>query len=251
MIQPDCICSPSEEVWEDILGICDNTLRMMTIAPELPEAGLMIQRCLNSGAVPSFGHSEASYEETRKGFEQGISHVTHLFNAMLSLHHREPGPLAAIAEHSSCTVQLISDGVHIHKALIPLVYRALESRRIALITDGMQAMGLPEGAYVYNGIPYRSEGGAARYHDGTLIGTSLGLNDILKRFMAFTGCSLSEALETVTSVPAGILGISDRTGLIREGMNADILFIDNELQIKGVVAGGELRLQDETVVENK
>ncbi len=175
MILPECICDPSPLVMDDIERLSGDSLRMMTIAPELTGSLEIIRRLADSGVIASFGHSSASYEQALKGIEAGITHVTHLFNAMPSLHHRSPGPLLAIFKADGPTVQIIPDGVHLHHRVIKFAYELLGADRCVTITDGLQAMGLPEGRYVYNGIEYESKGGSARYHDGTLIGTTLGM----------------------------------------------------------------------------
>jgi N-acetylglucosamine-6-phosphate deacetylase len=218
-------------------------LKMMTIAPEIEGNIEIIEALCDNNIVASFGHSYANYQETVGGFEAGINHVTHLYNAMQSIHHREPGPLPAIFENSEVTTQVISDGVHIHPRMIALSYKLLGCDRIVLITDGIQAMGLPDGKYVYNGIPYESRNGAARYHDGTLIGTALGLSDILKRFMEFTGTPLAEAIKTVTTNPANVIGLADRKGVVKEGYDGDIVLMKSDQTIAATVVAGEIVYQ--------
>ncbi len=240
MIQPECIGEPSPELMGRILELCGDSLKMLTLAPERDGSTEIIRQCLDNGIIPSFGHSEADYAQTLEALKSGISHATHLFNAMMPIHHRKPGPVPALAAHGQAVIQLIPDGVHIHSALIPHILRLFGHDRIALITDGMQAMGLPEGKYVYNGIEYTSEGGTARYHDGTLIGTSLGLIDILKKYMAFTGSELYKALETVTRVPARVLGLEKSKGLIKPGMDADIVLLDEHLDVSAVFVRGNM-----------
>jgi len=188
MIQPDCLCPPSPQVLDEILRTANGRLSMMTIAPELPDCPAVIRHLADSRVVASFGHSAATYEQTKEGFEAGISHVTHLFNTMHSIHHRSPGPLVAIFETEGITAQIIPDGVHLHPSIVKLAFNMLGAERIIPITDGMQAIGLPEGKYVYNGIEYESKSGTARYEDDTLIGTALGLSQLLDRFATFTNC---------------------------------------------------------------
>jgi N-acetylglucosamine-6-phosphate deacetylase len=243
MIQTDSICQTGLTVFDKIQENISPHLKMMTIAPELEGNIKIIEALCDNNIVASFGHSYANYHETVDGIEAGISHVTHLYNAMQSIHHREPGPLPAIFENPAVTAQVISDGVHIHPRMVALTHRILGCDRIVLITDGIQAMGLPDGRYVYNGIPYESKEGAARYHDGTLIGTALGLSDILKRFMAFTDTSLSEAIKTVTSNPANVLGIADHKGYLKEGYDADIALMRPDGSIAATIVGGQVVYQ--------
>lgn len=240
MILPECICKPSMEVFDEILGITDGSLKMMTIAPELPESPGIIRSLVETGVVASFGHSSATYEQTLDGFNAGISHVTHLFNAMPSVHHRAPGPLVAIFETENVTAQLITDGVHIHPAVLRLAYEMLGPARSIPITDGMQAIGLGDGKFIYNGVEYESKQGAARYKDGTLIGTALGLSQMLKRFIEFTNCPLDIAIKTVTENPARILGVEDRKGAIGVGKDADLVILDDNLLVRATIVGGRV-----------
>jgi len=240
MIQPGCICGPSMEVLDEILDITGGKLAMMTIAPEL-EGGLeIIRRLVGSNIVASFAHSGADYQQTVAGIAAGISHVTHLFNAMSGVHHRSPGPLVAIFENENVTAQLITDGVHIHPSVLKLAFEILGPERIVLITDGMQAMGLPDGKYIYNGVEYESREGAARYKDGTLIGTALGLSELVKRFISFTGCGLDDAVKTVTENPAKVLGLADRKGTIAVGKDADLVLLNDDLSVRATIVGGKI-----------
>jgi N-acetylglucosamine-6-phosphate deacetylase len=244
MIQADSICQTGLSVFEKIQEQIDPHLKMMTIAPELEGNGDIIKALCKNRIVASFGHSYANYQETVKGIHEGITHVTHLYNAMRGIHHREPGPLPAIFENPGVTTQVISDGVHIHPRMVALSHKLLGCDRIVLITDGIQAMGLPDGKYVYNGIPYESKEGAARYHDGTLIGTALGLSDILKRFMEFSGVPLIEAIKTVTSNPANVIGIDDHKGYLKEGYDADIVLLKSDQTVAATIVGGRLCFRD-------
>jgi len=240
MIQPGCICPALMEVLDKILDITGGKLAMMTIAPELAGGLEIIRRLVDSNIVASFAHSGADYEQTVAGIKAGISHATHLFNAMSGVHHRSPGPLVTIFENENVTAQLIADGVHIHPSVLKLAFEILGPERIVLITDGMQAMGLPDGKYIYNGVEYESKEGAARYKDGTLIGTALGLSELVKRLISFTGCGLDVAVKTVTENPAKVLGLEDRKGSIAVGKDADLVLLDEDLSVHTTIVGGKI-----------
>lgn len=231
MIQPDCICQPDLDALMTIYDLCGDHLRMMTIAPELAGCEALVQSLVQQRCIASLGHTSSSYEQTLAGFAAGIDHVTHLFNAMPSLHHRQPSPLAAIFENQAVTAQVIPDGVHIHPAVLRMTFRALGPERFVTITDGMQALGLPDGMHEYNGIPYESSNGAARYHDGTLIGTALGLDGLIQRLMKFTDCSLATAVKTVTENPARLLGLAQKKGAVRVGLDADLVLLNDDLTV--------------------
>jgi len=240
MILPECVCRPSMQVLDEIQGITSGQLKIMTIAPELSESLNIIRSLVGSGVVASFGHSNATYEQTLDGFDAGISHVTHLFNAMPSVHHRAPGPLVAIFRTQSVTAQLITDGVHIHPAVLRFAFETLGPGRSMPITDGMQAIGLGDGKFIYNGIEYESRQGTARYKDGTLIGTALGLSQMLGRFIEFTNCPLDVAIKTVTENPAKLLGIEGRKGTIATGKDADLVLLDDDLSVHATIVGGRI-----------
>ncbi len=243
MIQPDCIAEPSPGVLRDIQKLLGSTLKMMTIAPELPQSADLIKTLVDSGTVAAFGHSKATYEEAIRGFEAGISHVTHLFNAMPPLLHRDPGPLAAIFERPDISCQVITDGVHIHPSVIRLAFNAVGPGRFVTITDGMHAMGLPDGQYTYNNLQYESRDGTARYKDGTLIGTALGLNHMLARLTRFTQCSLAVAIRTVTENAARVLGLSKKKGSVAPGKDADLVILDDGFSVRATIVAGRVVYQ--------
>ena len=240
MIQPECICPPSLQLLNEIQDLTNGHLKIMTIAPELPDSQRIIQSLINSNVIASFGHSSATYEQTLDGFNTGISHVTHLFNAMPSFHHRAPGSLLAIFQTKHITAQLITDGVHVHPAVLKFAFEMLGPNRIITITDGMQALGLGDGKFIYNGIEYESKNGTARYKDGTLIGTALGLSQILEKLIAFTGCPLDVAIKTVTQNPAELLGLEDRKGTIAPGKDADLVLLDHDCSVHTTIVAGKI-----------
>ena len=243
MILPECIRAPSLQLLQKIQDVTNGRLKMMTIAPELPGNIRIIQRLVDSDVVASFGHSNATYEQTLAGFDAGISHVTHLFNAMPPLHHRSPGPLLAIFETKSITAQLICDGVHTHPSVLRFAFELLGPQRIIPITDGMQAIGLPDGSYFYNGIEYQAKDGTARYKDGTLIGTALGLSQLLRKLVTFTACLLDTAIKTVTENPARLLGIQERKGAIAPGKDADLVLLEHDYSVHTTIVGGKIVYQ--------
>jgi N-acetylglucosamine-6-phosphate deacetylase len=216
---------------------------MMTVAPELPRNLTITKSLVDSNIIASFGHSNATYEQTLDGFNAGISHVTHMFNTMPSIHHRAPGPLVAIFQTENITAQLITDGVHIHPAVIKLAFENLGPNRTIPITDGMQAIGLGNGNFIYNGIEYESRNGAARYKDGTLIGTALGLSQLLIKFIDFTGCPFDVAIKTVTHNPAKLLGLEDKKGTIAIGKDADLVLLDNDHSVYATIVAGKIVFQ--------
>jgi N-acetylglucosamine-6-phosphate deacetylase len=239
-LDPRSIYYPSQKALDEILNVTDNKLRMMTIAPEMDGNLEVIKKLVTKNIVASFGHSNASYEEVNNGIKAGISHVTHIFNAMPSLSHRLPGPLLAIFEDENISAQIISDGVHLHPGIVNLIYKLIAADRCICITDGVQAIGLPEGRYFYNEVEYESRDGSAKYLDGTLIGTAIGLNEIVKRFKEFTNCSLDTAIHTATKNPSKLLGIYDRKGSIDVGKDADLILMNEKFEINTTIVRGNV-----------
>ncbi len=230
----------TEDRLNEILEASGITLKMMTIAPELPQSDLLIKLLKNANVIPSLGHTDADYYITLDCFNKGVNHVTHLCNAMNPLKHREPGPIPAIINNGNVSCQIISDGHHIHPGMIKFLYKTLGIDNIVLITDGIQAMGLPDGRYVYNGREYTSLEGAAKYDDGTLIGSSFPLIKIVKKFIEFTGCSLSEAITAASYNPAKVLGITNSKGSLEVGKDADLILFDEQFDVKHVFIHGNL-----------
>ena len=237
-IVPESIAAPSTRILDEILNETGDSLKIMCVAPEITGNENIIRRLRDAGIIAAFGHSDAGYEETRKGFRIGINHVTHLFNAMRPLHHREPGPLAAIFEEPGINTELIVDSHHVHPSLVRMAWKLKNKSEIACITDGISGMGLPEGTYTYNKKQYTSRDGLARYLDGTLIGSTMSLCNIARNFSNFTGAGFKEAIDTVTANPSRILGISNRKGGIENGKDADIVLIDPSFNVQYTIIAG-------------
>lgn len=240
MIREDGIRGCSLSYLNKIIKLTDGKLKMMTIAPELKGAIGAIKKLRKEKIIASFGHSDASIEQAKEGIKAGITHATHIFNAMRSIHHRDPGPLPALLTDDKVSIQLIADGVHVHPEIIKLILKLKGVKNICLITDSMSSMGLRDGKYTYDGWNYESKNGACRYRDGTLIGTALPLNKMVKRMMEFTGISLPDALKMVTINPAKVLGIDNRKGSIGEGKDADLVIMDKDLNVDMTIVGGEV-----------
>lgn len=214
-------------------------VRLVTLAPELPWAGQAIAELARRGVVVSAGHSLATFDEAAAGFEAGARYATHLFNAMPTLHHREPGLVAAALADPRVTVGLIPDGLHVHPALVRLLWQWLGPDRLNLVSDAMAAMGMPPGEYVLGDYHVTVDDDSARLGNGTLAGCVLSLDAILRAFVTFTGATAAEALPTVTSTPARLLGLGDRLGRIAPGYDADLVLLSSDLRVVETFVGGE------------
>jgi N-acetylglucosamine-6-phosphate deacetylase len=218
----------------------DRGVRLVTLAPELPGADELVRILSARGVVVSAGHSMATYEGARAGIEAGITYGTHLFNAMPRLGHREPGLIGALLGDQSVTVGVIADGVHLHPGIVSLIWQAGGPTRVNLVTDAMAALGMPPGRYGLGDWEVISDGEAARLADGRLAGSVLSLDQAVRNLVKFAGCSPAQAISTVTSVPASVLGLGSSRGHIAPGSRADLVLLDNELRVVTTVVGGEV-----------
>lgn len=217
-----------------------NGVRLVTLAPELPGALPLISALSERGVLVSAGHSAATYEQAKAGIGAGIRYGTHLFNAMPVLQHREPGLPGALLTDSRTVVGLIADGVHTHPAIVSLAWQALGSCRLNLVTDAMAALGMPPGTHRLGDYDVVVDGHSARLADGTLAGSILSLDQALRNLVAMTGCSLEEALPTMTSTPARAMGLADERGLLAPGLAADLVVLTSDLQVHSTIVGGEV-----------
>jgi N-acetylglucosamine-6-phosphate deacetylase len=214
-------------------------VRLVTLAPELSSAHELI-RCLRErGVVVSAGHSMATYEQAAAALEAGVAYGTHLFNAMPPLDHRRPGLAALLLADPRAVVGLIADGVHLHPGLVNLVWRAKGAPGINLVTDAMAALGMPAGRYKIGDFEAVVDADSARLPDGRLAGSVLSLDQALRNLIRFTGCSLGDALTTVTRVPARLLGLTDH-GEIAPGLLADLVLLTPDGEVRMTIARGEV-----------
>jgi N-acetylglucosamine-6-phosphate deacetylase len=218
---------------------------MMTIAPEVDGALDVIRELVAQGIVASFGHSNADYEQTQAGIQAGISHVTHIYNTMRLIHHRDPGPVPAIFEHPEVTIQLICDGIHLHPHMVRYIQQQFGWDRCVCITDGMRSIGMPDGSYSYYGQDFESKDSVAHYQDGTLIGSTLDLLKMMLNLKHFTGCSLEEAVAAASTNPAKVLDLGDQKGTVEVGKDADLVILDEDFSVWGTIIGGKVIYQRE------
>lgn len=199
-------------------------VRLVTLAPELDGALAVITALAARGVVVSAGHSVATYAQAQAGFAAGAAYGTHIFNAMPTLAHREPGLPGALLTTPGQVVGLIPDGVHTHPAIVALVWRMKGAGGLTLVTDAMAALGMPPGKYMLGDQEVTVSERDARLPSGTLAGSVLALDEALRSLLRSAGCPLQEALPTITSTPAAVLGLADR-GRLAPGAVADLSLI--------------------------
>jgi N-acetylglucosamine-6-phosphate deacetylase len=215
-------------------------VRLVTLAPELPGALAVTEALSSRGVLVSAGHSMATYEQAVAGFDAGVRYGTHLFNAMPSLLHRDPGLPGALLTDERATVGLIADGIHTHPVMVKLVWQALGPRRLNLVTDAMAALGMPPGKHMLGDYEVQVDGVSCRLADGTLAGSILAMDEALRNLIALAGCTLEEALQTVTTTPARAIGLEYERGQIAPGFVADLVLLSPDLRVRGAVVAGHL-----------
>ncbi|MCM1219170.1 MAG: N-acetylglucosamine-6-phosphate deacetylase [Lachnospiraceae bacterium] len=228
----ECIFPPDADFFRECNASCGNLIRLVTLAPNMPGA-LDFIRELKEETVISLGHTSSDYETAKEAFENGASHVTHLFNAMNPLSHRAPGLIGAAAEREDCYAELICDGIHIHESMVRSAF-SLFPGRIVLISDSMRATGMADGTYDLGGQQVTVNGRLATLDNGTIAGSVTDVFDGMRNAVSF-GISLEEAVAAATMNPAKSIGIYDETGSLTPGKRADILLVDRELQINKIL----------------
>jgi N-acetylglucosamine-6-phosphate deacetylase len=211
-------------------------VRLVTLAPELPGAGALIDLLIERGVTISAGHSDATSEEASAAFDRGIHTVTHLFNAMRPFRHRDPGLAGAALVRDDVVVQIILDGIHLASDTARLVWRAAAGR-VALVTDATAGAGRSDGAYSVGGVDVVIRHGVARRPEGVLAGSALTMIEAVRNLHAL-GVPLADALGAATAVPARVLG-TPAAGRLTPGIAADIVVLTDTLEIERVLVAGE------------
>jgi N-acetylglucosamine-6-phosphate deacetylase len=226
------------------LAVADRLLagggvRMLTLAPELRGALELVRVAAAAGVVVSMGHTGATYGEASAAVDAGARAATHVFNAMRPFHHREPGVLGAALDLDGVTCEVICDGVHVDAAAMRLLVRSKGPARIALVTDAIEATGLPDGDYRLGARPISVVGGRATLPESeTIAGSTLTMARALRTAVELCGVAVEDAARMASTTPAELLGIADRKGLLAAGRDADVAILDPDLSLAGVLARG-------------
>jgi N-acetylglucosamine-6-phosphate deacetylase len=219
----------------------DGAIRMVTLAPERPGGDDAITRLVDAGVVVAVGHTDATYQQTRRAIERGATVGTHLFNAMRPLHHREPGPALALLEDPRVTVELIADSVHVHPAVVHATVQAAGPDRVALVTDATAAAGADDGDYQLGAVPVEVVDGVARVRGTSTIAGSTATMDRLFGMAAGLGpdrdAALIAAVRLTSTTPARALGI-DGAGSLRVGGAANLVVLEQDFTVRTVMTGG-------------
>ncbi|MER5943768.1 N-acetylglucosamine-6-phosphate deacetylase [Streptomyces sp. NPDC001928] len=213
---------------------------MVTLATELPGGIESVRLLAEHGVIAAIGHTDATYEQTVEAIEAGATVATHLFNAMPPLGHREPGPIAALLEDERVTVELINDGTHLHPASLQLAFHHAGADRVAFITDAMDAAGFGDGRYMLGPLEVEVADGVARLVEGgSIAGSTLTLDRAFKRAVTIDRLPVEDAVAALSANPAKLLGRYDRIGSLEPGKDADLVVLDSDFDVKGVMRRGE------------
>ena len=227
---------PDFEAFRELYEGSGGLLRIVDLAPELEGAADFARRASKLCTV-SVAHTDADYEQTRAVYEAGASHLTHLYNAMPSIHHRKPGVIGAASEREDVKAELICDGLHVHPSSVRMAFKLFPGR-ICLISDSLRCCGMPDGEYELGGQQVYLREGVARLADGTIAGAASNLFCDLRNAVAF-GIPEEEAIRAATLTPAREIGREGEIGSIAPGCLADFLVCGENLELREVYMGGE------------
>ncbi|MEU0393384.1 N-acetylglucosamine-6-phosphate deacetylase [Streptomyces sp. NPDC006208] len=232
-----------------LIDAARGTARMVTLATELPGGIDSVRLLAEHGVIAAIGHTDATYEQTVEAIDAGATVATHLFNAMPALGHRAPGPIAALLEDERITVELINDGTHLHPAALELAFHRAGAGRVAFITDAMDAAGFGDGRYELGPLEVEVKDGVARLVEGgSIAGSTLTLDTAFRRAVTVDRLPVEDVVRAISANPARLLGMYDRVGSLEPGKDADLVVLDAEFTLKGVMRRGHWVHADGTVV---
>jgi len=234
---PEFIKLPSAELLEQFIHAAKGNAQILTIAPELLGAMPCIDAAREAGLVVAIGHTDATYEQARAAFAHGAHHAVHVYNAMRPFSHRDSGVIGAVLTTPEVTAELIADGVHVDETAMRLLLQAKGAGGVVLISDGIAATGMPDGKYMLGTFEVTVSGGVCRNAEGKLAGSTLTLDRALRNIVNL-GTALGDALRMLTLNPATLLGIEFKKGSLRPGADADLLLLDDALNITQVWTRG-------------
>ena len=240
--QPEeCMIAPTVENYLSFAGEHPDFVKKISLAPEIEGAVDLIKYLREQNVVVSIGHTDATYEEAVKAIEAGATSGTHTYNAMTPLKHREPGVVGAVMLHDEVYAELILDGIHVSFPAAKILSKMKGADKLILITDSLEAAMLPDGTYELGNQKVYVKDGQARLKSGNLAGSTANLNQCVRNAYKHLDLPLYEAIGYATKNPADHLGLKDY-GRIKEGCVADMILIDDEIDIKRVILNGETKI---------
>ncbi|MGH2569294.1 MAG: N-acetylglucosamine-6-phosphate deacetylase [Bacteroidota bacterium] len=248
-MKKEYLWQPSVQRWQKLFDVGRGYIRLMTIAPELSGVSDVMRAAAKNGVVLSIGHSAATYQEVLTAIDNGAAHVTHMFNAMKPFHHREPGIVLASLLHNELKVELIADGVHVHPAVMKLMYQVKGDGGILLITDAIRACGMPDGEYAFMDQKIHVKDKKAYLQDGTLAGSTLTLEKAVKNMVQLADVPLTDAVRMATLNGAKVLGLEHQKGILAVGKDADFVVLDRDFTVQLTVYEGNIKYAREGLMD--
>ncbi|ANS66092.1 N-acetylglucosamine-6-phosphate deacetylase [Streptomyces lincolnensis] len=236
----DLLRDPDPAAVRKLIDAARGHAKMVTLATELPGGIDSVRLLAEHGVIAAIGHTDATYEQTVEAIDAGATVATHLFNAMPALGHRTPGPIAALLEDERITVELINDGTHLHPASLQLAFHHAGAGRVAFITDAMDAAGFGDGTYMLGPLEVEvSEGVARLVEGGSIAGSTLTLDRAFQRAVTVDRLPVADVVTALSVNPAKLLGLYDTVGSLEPGKLADLVVLDADFALKGVMRRGE------------
>ncbi len=229
--------TPDYEGFKKLYDGCGGLVRIVDLAPELADSREFVEKASKLCTV-SVAHTDSDYDHAKMAFDAGATHLTHLYNGMPSIHHRNPGVIPAAVENPNVRAEIICDGLHIHPASVRLAFTMFGAQRMIIISDALRCCGMPDGEYELGGQQVFLSGGIAKLADGTIAGSATNLFECMRRAMSF-GISEEDAIRAASYNPACSLGAQDKIGSIETGKLADFVVCNHDYSEKTVYIGGK------------
>ncbi len=234
------IITPDIDLFKEWQNEANGHIRLVTVAPEMENGLEFIRYITSNGVTASIGHTDSTYQDVKAAVDAGATQVTHLYNGMRGLHHREPGTAGAALLFDELRTELISDGIHIAPEMVELAIKAKGADGALLVTDAMRAKCMPNGRYDLGGQMVNVTDTTATLDDGTLAGSILRMIDSVTNMLSFTDLELAEVIKLASENPAKQIGVFDRKGSIKIGKDADIVLLDEDHSIALTICRGKI-----------
>lgn len=228
---------PDYAAFKKLYDDCGGLIRIVDVAPELPGAIDFVEKASKVCTV-SIAHTEADYDEAKAAIDAGVSHLTHMYNAMPPIHHRKPGVIGAASENDRVRAEIISDGMHVHPSSVRMAFKLFGAERMCLVSDSLRCCGMPDGEYEIGGQRAFLKDCVARLEDGTIAGSATNLFQCMRKAISF-GIAPETAVRAASYNPACAIGFENEVGSIAEGKLADFVVCDADFNPMSVYIGGE------------
>ncbi|MET1031048.1 N-acetylglucosamine-6-phosphate deacetylase [Domibacillus tundrae] len=242
----DAILKPDVSLFKRWHTLSGEKIRLVTLAPEEQNGLELVSFLAQLHITASAGHTDSTFDQLNEAAKNGLTHITHLYNGMRGMHHREPGTVGGALLHNGLYTEMIVDGIHIHPHMVRLAFNQKTAERTVLITDSMRAKGLPDGEYELGGQAVSVTNGKAVLRDGTLAGSTLSMQKAIQNMRKFTDCTMQDIIKMTAENPAKQANLYDRKGSITIGKDADIVIYDKEFRVQKTICRGMIAFQKET-----